>query len=91
MELCMELSDTVELMNSEDYRNRFKAEYYQLKIRLEKLYELLVRYDAGTLGFTPNCSIQVLKDQLNIMRDYLYALQVRAEIEGINLLELEGK
>lgn len=81
----MELKDTIELMQSEDYKERFKAEYYQLKIRLEKLYEMLVRYDAGTLGFTPDCSIQLLKDQLSIMRDYLYALQVRAEIENIEL------
>lgn len=81
----MNLKDTIDLMTSEDYKERFKAEYYQVKIRLEKLYEMLVRYDAGTLGFTPDCSIQLLKDQLSIMRDYLYALQVRAEIEGIKL------
>lgn len=29
----MELKDTVELMNSDDYKDRFKAEYYQTKIR----------------------------------------------------------
>jgi hypothetical protein len=28
-----ELKDTIELMNSSDYKDRFKAEYYQLKIR----------------------------------------------------------
>lgn len=33
----MELKNTVELMNSEDYKERFKAEYYQTKIRYEKL------------------------------------------------------
>lgn len=27
-----ELKDTIELMNSSDYKDRFKAEYYQLKI-----------------------------------------------------------
>lgn len=73
------------MMNSADYKERFKAEYYQLKIRLEKLYEMLVRYEAGTLNFKPTCEIGVLKDQFNIMRDYLYALQVRAEIEGIEV------
>ena len=26
-----ELKDTIELMNSSDYKDRFKAEYYQLK------------------------------------------------------------
>ena len=81
----MELKDTIEMMTSNDYKERFKAEYHQLRIRLEKLYEMLVKYDAGTLGFTPDCSIALLKDQLSIMRDYLYALQVRAEIEGIEL------
>lgn len=27
----MELQDTVELMNSSDYKDRFKAEYWQAK------------------------------------------------------------
>lgn len=56
-----DLKDTIQLMISKDYKDRFKAEYYQTKIRLEKLYEMLVRYDAGTLGFTPECSIALLK------------------------------
>ena len=33
----MELKDTVELMNSKDYKERFKAEYLQAKIRYDKL------------------------------------------------------
>lgn len=31
----MELKDTIELMTSEDYKERFKAEYWQAKIRAE--------------------------------------------------------
>lgn len=82
------LEETIPLMTSDDYRKRFKAEYLQLKIRAERLRKMLIQYDAGTLGFNPNCSIRVLKDQLRIMDDYLYALEVRAEIEGItHLLE----
>ncbi len=27
----MELKDTIEMMNSEDYKERFKAEYYQTR------------------------------------------------------------
>lgn len=80
-----ELKDTISMMTSEDYKERFRAEYHQCRIRLEKLYEMLVRYDAGTLPFVPDCSIALLKDQLSIMRDYQYALTVRAEIEGIKL------
>lgn len=37
----MELKDTVTTMNNLDYKERFKAEYYQLKIRLEKLTVML--------------------------------------------------
>lgn len=33
----MELKDTVKLMESKDYIDRFKAEYLQLKIRISKL------------------------------------------------------
>ena len=33
----MELKDTIEMMTSNDYKERFKAEYYQAKIRYEKL------------------------------------------------------
>lgn len=29
----MELKDTIEMMTSDDYKERFKAEYYQTKIR----------------------------------------------------------
>lgn len=30
-----ELKDTIELMNSEDYKERFRAEYYQTKWKQE--------------------------------------------------------
>lgn len=49
-----ELKDTIELMNSSDYKDRFKAEYYQLKIRYTKLHAMLVKLEAGKLDFTPH-------------------------------------
>ena len=49
----MDLKDTIELMQSEDYKERFKAEYYQVKIRLEKLEAMLDKWDKGELDFTP--------------------------------------
>jgi len=33
----VELEDTVELMLSDDYRDRMKAEYWQTKIRYDRL------------------------------------------------------
>lgn len=80
-----ELKDTVELMNSADYKERFRAEYWQTKIRYEKLHRMIVKYEADTLGFTPTCPIEVFKDQAGAMGRYLYALEVRAELEGIEL------
>ena len=43
----MELKDTVEGMESPDYKERFKAEYYQTKIRYEKLKKLLNKMNAS--------------------------------------------
>ncbi len=81
----MELKETIEMMNSADYKERFKAEYAQLKIRYEKLHKMVVKYEAGTLNFTPSCSLELLKQQKSHMGQYLYCLEVRAQIEGIEL------
>lgn len=81
----IELKDTVEMMNSADYKERFKAEYYQTKIRYEKLHKMTIKYEAGTLNFTPSCSLELLNEQKKHMGLYLHALEVRSEIEGIEL------
>lgn len=81
----MELKDTIELMQSDDYKDRFKAEYYQTKIRYDKLHKMLVKHTAGTLPFTPSCPISVLENQAVYMGNYLKQLEIRAEIEGVKL------
>lgn len=81
----MELKDTVEMMQSSDYKERFRAEYHQTKTRYEKLHAMIVKHDAGTLEFTPSCSLELLRDQAMHMGRYLYCLEVRAEVEGIKL------
>lgn len=81
----MELKDTMELMNSSDYKDRFKAEYYQAKIRYDKLYDITVKYEANTLTFTPKCSLALLKEQKMYLGNYIRTLKIRAEIEGIEL------
>lgn len=81
----MELKDTVDLMNSEDYKERFKAEYLQTKIRYDKLHDMLVKQEAGTLDFEPTCSRAILLKQQRWMREYLDILEVRAEVEEITL------
>lgn len=81
----MELKDTIEMMQSDDYKLRFKAEYYQTKIRYNKLHAMIVKYEAGTLTFEPKCNIDLFKRQVSYMGEYLYTLEIRAEIEGIVL------
>lgn len=80
-----DLKDTVAMMNSEDYKERFRAEYFQTKIRYEKLHAMTIKYEAGTLSFTPSCSLELLNEQKRHMGNYLHCLEVRAEIEKIDL------
>ena len=85
MERPKELKETIEMMNSPDYRERFRAEYWQTKIRYDKLHAMVVKYEAGTLDFSPTCSLALLKEQKKCMGQYLYTLELRAQIEGIVL------
>ena len=81
----MKLQDTIELMNSIDFIDRFKAEYYQLQIRYEALSKMLKGYKEGTLDFTPSCSYELLHTQLIYMETYMNILRTRANIENIEL------
>ena len=80
-----DLQQTVNIMQSNNYKERFLAEYYQTKIRYNKLHNMLVKYEAKTLEFEPTCPIEILKRQCSHMGEYLYDLEVRAEIEKIEL------
>ena len=80
------LADTVEQMNSEDYRERFKAEYYQLVYRFYHLKNILCNWDK--LTFDPDCNKGILEMQLRVMADYICILESRAQIEHIDLEEV---
>lgn len=81
----MELKDTVEMMNSSDYKERFIAEYCQLRIRHEKLKKMLNKLQAGKLNFKPTCPVDLLQRQCQLQRELLDLLEVRAEFENINI------
>lgn len=81
----MKLIETVDLMNSKDYKDRFKAEYLQLEIRVRGLADMLEKYKAGTLPFEPVCSYDLLSKQLSSMIMYKTYLEERASIEKIEL------
>lgn len=86
----MELKDTIELMQSADYKDRFKAEYFQAVIRLKKLYAMLKKWEAGTLEFSPTSSKEALYGQYAFMTGYIRILLDRAIDEGIELPSVEN-
>ena len=75
-------------MTSEDYKDRFVAEYYQLKIRTDSLENMLTKYKNGTLSFVPTCSYDLLYNQLKGMWHYMSCLEQRAKVENIQLEEV---
>ena len=91
----MELKDTIEMMTSNDYKERFKAEYHQTKIRYEKLKKFTTRIEAADMMMFEkdrniempkhDCPLHLLREQQSVMGQYLHSLELRAEIEGIKL------
>ena len=87
----MELKDTIEGMCASDYVERFRAEFNQVRIRADKLENIIKRSEDGTLEFTLACPIEVLKNQLNVMRNYMQVLKIRSLFEGIHSISGEVK
>ena len=81
----MQLKDTIEMMTSEDFKERFKAEYYQLLIRLNSLTGMLIKWKNNTLDFEPKYSKEILESQVIYMKGYINILRLRAKIEEIEL------
>ena len=76
-----ELAMTCKGMVSPDYKERFKAEFVQLKNRLNGLKRMIEAWDNGTLSFTPTCPRDLYDEQIKGMELYLKVLEQRYEIE----------
>lgn len=83
----MELKDTAAMMVSGDYKERFRAEYCQTGIRLQKLKAMLRKWDNGDTDFMPTCPRSIYEIQVRAMSDYLAVLEARAVMEEITLEE----
>ena len=83
--IIKDLNETILLMTSKDYKQRFIAEYEQTRIRLEKLVNMCNKWDEGKLDFTPTCPRDLFNEQISYMRGYLKVLRTRAHLEGIEL------
>lgn len=66
-----------------EWKERVVQEYKFIKGKYDRLHDMLNKYEAGTLDFTPNCSLDLLKRQQKAMGEYLNVLEIRAEIEDI--------
>lgn len=82
------LKDTINGMISNDYKERFIAEYQQLVIRYNGLKNMLIKWDRNELPFTPTCPRSTYNMQIKVMTDYIAVLEARAVMEGINLQEV---
>ena len=81
----MELKDTIELMSSSDWKDRFMAEYLQTKIRYEKLHNLIVKREVDKHGFNTPIPLESWKTQAYHMGLYIFELEKQAVLHGIEL------
>jgi len=84
----MELVDTIEKMTSDDYKERFIAEYQQL-IRARKLRNILDDAYNDKLSFDLSCPTEVLEAQYQAMVVYCGALLKRMKYEHIDPEEVK--
>ena len=101
----MDLALTIKFMTSINYKERFKAEYWQTKERYERLKRFCNIIEAQqqiTSGINNgelereipqklphDCPLSLLRRQLDTMREYIDVLEVRATIENIELEDLK--
>lgn len=69
------------------WEERFVKEERELCERTGRLRAMLEKHDRGDFDFTPKCPIQLLREQLSVMRRYDEILRERAKIEGVLLPE----
>lgn len=79
------LKDTCDMMTSDDYKERFRAEYMQVVIRYGKLKNMLDNWDRDALNFVPTCPRSTYNMQVRAMADYIAVLEARAVMERIEL------
>lgn len=80
----MKLVETVNLMCSNDFKDRFIAEYVQLVIRLSKLNDVL-NNTSDVSHEVDDITRALMIKQHDAMESYKECLEKRADILGIDL------
>ena len=90
-----DLMNTVEMMASNDYKERFKAEYAQTKIRYEKLKAFNTKIEAAHA--TEQCLPAGVESKAKVIEmpkhdcpDYLLREQQRVMGEYLHILEVRA-
>lgn len=73
------------VVNIPCWKERMREEYRFVKNKYDKLHKMIIKYEAGTLDFEPDSPYDLLIQQLGAMEIYLHCLEIRAEIEGVEL------
>lgn len=81
----MDLDKIIKLLKSDSYKERARGEYYFVKDKYDKLHAMIIKREAGKLDFDPNCPLEQWKAQAAAMRAYLFQLEVKAYMEGVDL------
>lgn len=84
------MNDAVNMVLSEDYKERFIAEYVETKIRYERLHNIIIKWCAGKADFVTD-SIELLEEQAKHMGNYLRMLEIRAVKEDIELPDVDWR
>ena len=71
-----ELAQTIKLMRSDDYKERYEAEYRQLNVRMEAIEDTLKHNEES---LTP-LQLELLRDQYIAMSKYRNILELRAQL-----------
>lgn len=79
----IELKNTVNMMISDDYRERFKAEFWQTLIRYRKLSFQLAGWDIAP--FIHQSDRKTLERQAELLAGLLYIYMKRAILEQVDL------
>ena len=79
--------ETIDLMLSSDWKERFIAEYAQAKIRYNHLHNFIIKFESGTLEHPEEyvSNLFQFKNQKQALGQYIYSMEIRAEVENIPL------
>lgn len=76
------------MIDTKDWKMRLIDEYTYVKERYNALHSAIIKREAGVLDIEPKESLDIWKRQASAMGSYLYMLEIRMVINGIEVLKV---